>query len=421
MALAPDNQFHQLVASGGWDIAPRIRASGEVAFGRMTQDEPFLAATLNPSLVVAPLPASSLGGTVDTFNAAARVSMALDSGLRLQASYARDARDNRTPSLAYPALSTDMFVGTTARSNQPFSFTRDRFRLGGDAQVAGAKLSAGAEHDVRSRTLQEVVTTEETTLWARAAMRPLAGLSLAAKISHGRRSADDYGVATWIAPPENPLLRKFNLAERRRSQGELRADYALTDSVSVGLNAALARDRYEGSTLGLTDGRSNSVGADIALAISEETQVQAFAQSERMRSRQAGSQAFAAADWWGVHRDQVDLLGVGLKHQLMKGALELGADLGFSRSKSQLRVDAGVAGGEFPQATNDLDSVRLQATYRLSKEVSLSGSYLYERMQSQDWRLDGVAPDTVANLLALGESAPRYRVHVLRLGLRYRF
>ena len=38
-----------------------------------------------------------------------------------------------------------------------------------------------------------------------------------------------------------------------------------------------------------------------------------------------------------------------------------------------------------------------------------------------DWRLDGVTPDAVPNLLALGELAPNYRVHVLRLGLRYRF
>lgn len=74
LALAPDNEFHQLLASGGYEITPQIRASAEVAAGRMTQDAAFLAATLNPNLAVGALPAASLRGQVDTFNANVRVS-----------------------------------------------------------------------------------------------------------------------------------------------------------------------------------------------------------------------------------------------------------------------------------------------------------------------------------------------------------
>ena len=44
LALPPDNQFHQLVATLGYEITPTIRFSGDIAFGRMTQDDVFLPA-----------------------------------------------------------------------------------------------------------------------------------------------------------------------------------------------------------------------------------------------------------------------------------------------------------------------------------------------------------------------------------------
>ena len=74
LALPPDNQFHQSVATLGYESTPTIRFSGDIAFGRMTQDESFLPATVNASLApsVPALPSQSLNGQADTFNASAR-------------------------------------------------------------------------------------------------------------------------------------------------------------------------------------------------------------------------------------------------------------------------------------------------------------------------------------------------------------
>jgi predicted porin len=41
LALAPDNQFHQIVASGGYQLADRTRVIGDVAIGRMKQNKKF--------------------------------------------------------------------------------------------------------------------------------------------------------------------------------------------------------------------------------------------------------------------------------------------------------------------------------------------------------------------------------------------
>ena len=103
-ALAPDNQMHQIVGNAGLEITPTIRASGDVAFGRLTQNAPFLAATLNTSLAgsVPALPFASLDGKVDTFNSNLRVTATPWADLRVNAHYAHNARENKTGTAAYP-------------------------------------------------------------------------------------------------------------------------------------------------------------------------------------------------------------------------------------------------------------------------------------------------------------------------------
>lgn len=424
LALPPDNQFHQVSASGGYELTSWLRASGDIAAGRMTQDAAFLAPTLNPTLAATlpALPEQSLHGRVDTFNASARLSATPTDALRLNASYARDVRDNKTPRGSYPAVSTDMFVGALARTNQPFSYTQDRFKL--DASYRGPgrwRTAVGVEEDDRERTLQEVVTTRETTVWGRVQGTLLDSLSVAVKLAHAERDASTYGVAAWIDPPENPLLRKFNLAERRRDSAALRLDATPGEDVTLGLSADYADDDYHRSTIGLLEGRSVSVGADFSAAVSDQTRVHGFVQNERVRSRQAGSQVFAAPDWSARNKDLLEVFGLGVRHSALKGRLELEADLVRSRARSDVTVDALALSPPFPTARTLIDGVRVRALYKLQDNLSLVGSWWYERYRSEDWHLDGVLPATVSNLLAFGEQPPHYRVHVLQLALRYHF
>ncbi len=422
LAPAPDNQFHRVVANAGVAISPSVRASAEVALGRMTQDSAYLAATLNPSLGVPALPASSLHGSVATLDASLRLSATPTERLRLNASLTRDERNNHTPVAAYPAVSTDMFLGVNPRSNVPYSFTQDRLKLGADYRGPGHwKLAAGAEHDSVHRTLQETGATREATLWTRVSAKPLDKLSLSLKLTHAERKASDYSPVAAIDPAENPLLRKYNQADRRRDGAALRADLSLSETVNLGVGVDIANDDYRHSAIGLTRSRSADVSADLSVAVSDDTQLHAYAQGESIRSLQSGSQQGAQADWSGRVRDGVRMVGAGLTHSALKGRLELSGNLAVSRSRSNVTVDAGVSSPPFPSATHSLDSVTLAATYRLNDKLSLIGNYAYERSDTRDWHLDGVLPATVPNLLAFGEQAPRYSVHVVRMAVRYRF
>lgn len=424
IALAPDNQFNQVAASAGYELSPQWRLSADAAYGRMRQDAVFLEPTLNPNLAasVPPLAAQSLQVLVNVFNGGVKLTAAPLDGLRINASVARNARENRTPVQSVPAVSTDMFLGATPRTNTPYSFWQDRVKLVADYR-AGSRLqvSAGAEQDKRERSYQEVVTTRETTLWGAASGQPVEAVSLSLKLSRAERDGSAYGVATWVDSPQNPLLRKYELADRQRNAARLRADWTATEKLAIGFGVDVTRDDYQRSTIGLTSGRSFSLSGDLSYAFTEKTQLRLYAQGETIRSQQAGSQTYTTPDWTARLEDSFNVVGLGVKHLALADKLELGADVAITRSRSNIDVDTGVLAPAFPTATTAFDSLKLHANYRLKDDLSLIGSYWYERYTGVDWRLDGVQPDTLPDLLAFGEQAPRYHVSVFRLALRYRF
>jgi len=53
--------------------------------------------------------------------------------------------------------------------------------------------------------------------------------------------------------------------------------------------------------------------------------------------------------------------------------------------------------------------------------MSLYLGYWYESYDSSNWSIDGVTPDTIPNVLALGVQSPSYDVSVIAASLRYKF
>jgi hypothetical protein len=341
--------------------------------------------------------------------------------VRLNASYTRDERNNRTGILAYPQVAADVFLRPDARSNTPFDEARDRYRLQADARVGTWRLAGGVEQDNRKRNYHEVVESRETSGFVRASVPAGEGSNVTVKLAYGDRGHSAYGVATWFAAVENPLLRKYQLAERRRSAGNVRGDFALGDSVALGVSLEGSEDDYRGSRVGLQSARSVGVGADVAWSIDDNTRLTLYAQSETVRSRQAGSQIVAAPDWSARGSDRFDVLGLGVKHALIPDKLDVGVDLVGSRAKAELRVDTGIGDPAFPDDRSATDTLKIYATYRLSDAVSMTGGLWAERSDASDWRLAGVGPGTLPNLLAFGVQPADYRLVVLRATLRYRF
>jgi MtrB/PioB family decaheme-associated outer membrane protein len=426
LALAPDNRFQQVSAYGGWQVLPMLRASAELAFGQGTQNVALLPATLNTSLAgVAAPPAASIDGQVDTFHASAKLTATPMKDLRLAASYARDVRDNQTPIRAWQQVATDLFVGA-ARNNTPFDITQDRLKLAADYRAPASlpgqwRFAGGLDWDQKERSFQEVVTTRETTVWGRAGARPLQGLALGIDAAWAKRDASTQGIAFWFPTVNNPALRKLNLAERERTRLGANVEWVANDQVTLSLAGEWADDDYPDTSIGLQSARSEALNLALAFNVSDDTQVQAYAATEKLRSRQAGSGVFAAPDWTGRLKDRFELLGVSLRHAAIPDQLELGAELSTSRAQGDVAVQTGVLEPEFPTVTTRRDTARLFAGFKLNSNLSLHGSWSYERVASTNWALDGLAPGTVFNLLAFGNLPPRHHVNMVRASVRYRF
>jgi len=75
----------------------------------------------------------------------------------------------------------------------------------------------------------------------------------------------------------------------------------------------------------------------------------------------------------------------------------------------------------FPDLRSTRQNVKLGLSYPFSESLSFGFDYFFEGLDSDDWALDGVSPDTVPNLLALGAQAWNYNANVFYFSVRYQF
>ena len=423
LALPPDNLFHQFVLSAGYQLGDSSHLSGDIAVGRMEQNESFLAATQNGSILATlpSLPADSANAEVNTLDAKIKYMSMLTDKLRLNASYAYNDRDNKTPQLSYDWVTTDTFAATP-RTNLPYSFTRSLAKVSADYKVAkSTKLGLGYDMDTQQRTLQEVDKTKENTLWGRIRVRSIENLFLELKLAQSERDGSTYTVVSTIDPPENILLRKYNMADRVRNTIRLHANITPQSRYAIGLNLDIADDDYEQSALGLTESRDVSLNADISAMLTEKTSANFFIGRQQIESTQIGSQTFSTPDWQANNDDTFDNIGVGVTHVLIEDELDIGADFTRTSSTGKVTVNSGAPAPAFPDLTTDLDSLKIYANYRLSEMLYLKAAFWHERYDSNDWALDGVSPDTIPNLLSFGELSPSYNINVIKLSMSYKF
>ena len=420
LAQEPDNQFNQFILSGGFHMGDATLASAEVAMGRMEQNDSFLPYTTNTGLAgVNPLPSNSLNGVVDTLTANLNLVSQISEKWRLNAAYTYNDRDNKTPQLTFDSwVSTDIAV-SGSRTTLPYSFTENDFKISADYRVVrSTKLAIGYDYDTMERTYQEVDKTKENTFWGTATVRAR-DTDLIVKIAKGVRDVSNYTPVPEIQPPENPLLRKYNMADRDRLLSKMHVSFLPVETITLGLSVDYATDDYTDSQIGLIDASEISIHADAAMMLGESTNLHFFVGQQKIKSNQAGSQTFSTPDWHANNNDTITTAGIGFTQGITE-QLDVGADFTMSRSVGEVTVTT-TSPSVFPDNVTNLDSLKLYANYRIKESISLYLGYWYESYDSSNWALDGVTPDTIPNVLSLGIQSPTYDVSVVALSLRYQF
>jgi len=455
LATPPDNEFHQVTASAGYNVSDATRVSGDVAFGKMTQDDTFLPYTINPGLsVMQPLPANSLDGEIQTTLVNLRISSRPTPKFHWNASYRYDDRDNKTPRREYIYIGGDSQDQDTAfdsehrRLNEPYSRTDNIYKVDAGYKIAPrTDLTGGLERQDIDRTYSEREKATDDTV--RVGLKSRMGNGVLAGVRYERSERDG---STYVGeepvynvfPPQvaaevdggwenHPDLRKFYQADRTRDKGTVFANFMPSEQWSFGFNANFLKDDYTASEMGLTESKINSVNLDATFMPTEDTSLYAFYSHETVKASQDG-RAFSGGanklpqaadpkrDWTADHDDRSDTFGLGVK-RVLNASWAVGADYVYSKTKSDVDMWTGpsLSSEPLPTATTRLNSVALYADYKWKKNVKIKLSYIYEDYKSEDWAIDGVDPDTLANVIGMGDTSPDYTQNVIGVSVSYRY
>jgi MtrB/PioB family decaheme-associated outer membrane protein len=417
MALTPDNSLQQVLASGHFLLpwwSTTLSWSGAV--GSLEQDDALLPVSTAPG---ATAPAESLDGEIDIANYGLSLAMRPMSKLSVRGSARYDERDDRTDPLTVDYIVTDTVAGGTETTPR-YSYERTRLDASADYTVLPwLRIGGALQQDEIDREQQEVASTKETGGTLRARVTRWESLSVTLKGGEFHREASGFD-PSLRSPDENPLLRKYNLANRDRDLIELMAAWNASAEVTLALNGRYTDDKYRRSPVGLTDGGTLSIAGNASWAVSEAVSLYFDAGWQEMDSRQVGESNPAGPEWRVENDDEFWNLGIGGRWKL-NDKWDLTADLVQAESKGKVTLLTADATDRYPDLTTELSSVRIAADYRWSDTLSVQLQYLWQSYDTRDWALDGVTPAAVPQLLSMGAEADEHDVNLFGLNFTWRF
>lgn len=422
LAAPPDNTYHQLRLSGSYRLPMKTLVSLSGSAGRMRQDEAFLPVTVNSQIQAVATARPSLDGEVSTTNLQVTATSQPLARTRVKAAYRYDDRDDETSQGTWNIVESDSFLAGSA-VNVPYDFTRERLALSGEYRLLQSlRVSAGYDRAQVDRN-QEVARQVDHTGWGQVQWQPMSFLDVTARAGGSNRDIGTYGITAGVAGGQNPLLRKYHLADRDRQFGELSAAVALPQApVSFGVTFMAANDNYRRSVLGLLDSRERRLAFDASWSAEEHTTFFLRSGYEQMDSMQAGSESFSSPDWWARNEDRFRTAGGGVQWRGAGDRIDLTMDYTYAQGRGRIFIDRLAQSPErLPDLKTRLSSVRADVLYHWNKRLDLGLGLRYESFRTKDWALAGVEPVTVPTLLSMGADPYSYDVSVVALSFRYFF
>jgi MtrB/PioB family decaheme-associated outer membrane protein len=395
----------------------RFRFSGKAYVGEIKQDVPFLPYSISPDYEDRELPRDSLDGKLETsmYNLMGRFYLVLADRLDMTAAYTADKRDNKTPVDTYFPVIMEVWPAGP-RSNRPYEYDRDQWKV--DLRwrpTYTTRLMGGFKRETLKRTYQDVHKSEEDTWWGEFQFTPWHWFDARLKYEYLDRDNSEYEAQGNYDRAENPLMRKFNMADRQRDRGTVEVDLFPVDNLGVNVSYYITDDDYDESIIGLTKAKETSINLDLNYAISEAAVVYGFYTRDKIKSELSGSSSPANTMIWdGFTKDKIRTWGLGVNGQVGK-KWTYGVDYVSSRSDGDILVDSGAGEGPFPVLTTKLTNLRGHLKYKMNERWGLGFDAYREEYDTADWFIDGYGPLDISGLLTLGDESPDYDVWVMRL------
>ncbi len=440
VALAPDNQAHQLDLLGSYAFTRLTQLSFKLGYAQATQHQDFASAGLSG----APPGVADLGGKVVTHLAQLGLHSRPIAKLALLAEFRYEDKDDQTPiapyTLAGTAVSTNRALPNRkvrGKLQAGYQFSSDyRGTLGADYESIdrGAFTASSSVGGVSALRQQ----TDETTWRAELRHTMSETLSGALALSSSRRDGSNWlrpnsgtGV-TEVTDPGSagaglPATAIFSptLADRQRDKLKLFADWRPSESLSLQFSAEDGKDRFSvPSQYGVRDTRMGLFSIDGSYALSESWNLTGYASEGRQTLNQARAGGYILA-----FRNTSTSLGLGFNGKPMS-KLELGGNLSFIDDKdvygqtpdiftSPENVALLAATGGLPDTSYRQTALKLYGQYALDKNSAVRLDLIYQNSRLNDWTwgYNGV-PYTYADGTTVSQSPNQ---HVALIGLTYSY
>jgi MtrB/PioB family decaheme-associated outer membrane protein len=481
LSLFPDNQAHQVQFAGGYNFSPKTRATTTISYSRWLQNDDFLPFSNVFPAAVLPLPRNSLEGDIETLFANVNLYSRLTNKLDAKTRFTFEDRDNNTDRdifLRIPGDSAPQDPAGVDSDQARVNWTYDLRRYLVEPEVGYritpmTKLLLGYAYERKERNMSEVDTTNEhsgkiklsatpfdtATGWIKYTYSTLDGSDYISNnpLLHGHSNAhiDDVITADCGGDPtdvncaflyeNDPLIRKFYFANRDRNRVQSAINFYPTEKVDFTVNGEYRNDDYHDSQLGLQNSRHYAVTLDMGFHPTDLINMYAFVTHQNFEYDQRGYRrtgsppigplfphdpATDPAGWgfWTTDTtDQINMVGAGFDWLVMQDKLKLNLDFTFSKSitsfdqKSGVGLTGGNVAEQLPDVTTRLYNLSLAGEYKIKDNMKARLQYIYERYSTKDFGLDRVDPDTLSNVILMGQQSPNYGAHVLGLTFVYEF
>ena len=432
MALAPDNEFQQLSLTGGYTFPHKTRLTGVASMGRMTQNQKFQPYAIGGS--TSALPSESLDAEVWLLNGLLKLSSRPLSKLRLNAELRYEERDNQTPVQTYSYVILDSTAGGAVENN-PYSYKNNRLNLDANYRFnAIASLRGGYKYNAMERSKFNAgrENTDENTLFAKLKLKPHSTVDLDLYGEASSRDGNEFDQPGY----QNPLMRKYNLADRDRTKAGALINVMATEKLYLGARADYYEDDYTDTQIGLTEASQPTVTFDFSYVPVNNLTTYGYYTWENIQSSQNGNDVTSGSGpgsaipttgpWQADYDDTFNTVGIGGKWSDL-GKWDLGADLVYSKAIGHIDMkheDPAIAVDQFPDNKTEMVSIKLWTDYNYSKHWVYKLGYWYEEYLADNWAVDGLEPydpTVVARTLLLGNTTMDYEVRVFTVSASYKF
>lgn len=405
VALAPDNQAHQVDVTGTYGFSATTRLNFKLAYSQATQDQDFASA----GFTGAPAGVTDLGGKMTTSLAQVGITARPMPRLGLSGSLKYQKRDDKTPIALYNVEGSATYTNrqlprtdVVAKGQASYEITSD---WRGTVGVEYHSIDRGTFTPTSAVAGITALRQDTEEVGVRAELRRRMSENLSGAISLESTSRDG---SNWLLDNSGRGVTEVTdataaglaysngifmptLADRRRNKIKVSADWQPNDKLALQAAGEIGRDKFSSpSAYGLRESSMNSLSLDATYAINDKWNLNgfwSFAQQELDQARPDA--AYMAFD------NTAMTLGVGFTGKPMAN-LEVGGNLSFmdDRSEYAQTLDASAGGeaaallaatGGLPDTVFRQTTLKLWARYTLDKVSSVRLDLAHQRTKWTDW------------------------------------